>query len=100
GRESPPGQGPYLETFRVLRSLLRPGKRVEQKPSLDWRHGTHPQACIVSAVLHVRVHSGNCRPPLRDVWPDLQHEIEIRACSTERRFLCRNCCNEEPRSLP
>src|SRR4051812_15918203 len=37
-------------------SLLRPGKRVDQKPSLGWGHVAPRQACVVSALLHVGRH--------------------------------------------
>ena len=36
-----------------LRSLLRPGKRVDEKPNLDRRHSAHRETRVVSAVLHV-----------------------------------------------
>ena len=46
-------KGPHREAFRVLRSLLRSGKRVDQKPGLGRRDGARRQACVLSAFLHV-----------------------------------------------
>src|SRR5271156_5109537 len=52
---------------------------------MDWRHGAHREACVVSALLHVGKHKRNQRRPLLNVWPDLQNavEIEIRAVCTQ-----------------